>query len=218
MRRMLTYILAAFPAILPFRDARGNGKALETANNLYAGAHYDSAATIYTQLIRSDSERLQTAMAKFNLGNTLFRKKRFEEASRLFAETAGMKDLSDTFRADALYNAGTALANLALSAGGRSEKKKLLETALDRYRAALLLNPADRESKINHEITRRLLEKLSTPPPAGGGGGSRTGNRSSGGNVASGILDRAKREERELLRNRRPAPPATRAPSPAKEW
>ncbi|ASQ91381.1 hypothetical protein CHL67_11040 [Prosthecochloris sp. GSB1] len=218
MRRTLTYILAAFPALLPFGEARGDGKVLETANSLYDKAHYDSAATLYRQLIRNGGGKESVAVATFNLGNTHFRKKQFEEASRLFAATAGMEDISDTFRTDALFNAGTALANMALSAGERNEKRKLLESALNRYRSALLLHPGDRESKINHEITLRLLETLSSPPPAGRGGGSGTETTPSSGDAASGILDKAEREERELLRNRRPVPTATRAPSPVKEW
>lgn len=85
--------------------------------------------------------------AQFNLGNTLYKQERFEEAGEIFGKlgsnTERPENISNTF-----YNNGNALFH-----------QQKLEEALEAYKQALRINPDDQQSKFNLAYVKKLLEK-----------------------------------------------------------
>ena len=218
MRPFRLSILTALLAAVPSGGLMADYETVNTANTLYRNARYDSAAALYAAVVRDGDGTGNSAVAAFNLGNALFRIKRFDSASERFLETAAEHRLPPLFRADAFFNAGNAVARIALGESAPPRKSKLLADALRHYRSALLLNPRDHRSKINYEITLRLLKRTASPPPKPEPRRRENATGGIGDDVATNILDRAAREEKETLRSRKTASPGNGGPRSAKNW
>ena len=218
MRPFRQSILTALLVVVPSGGLVADYETVNAANALYRNARYDSAATLYAAVVRDGDDGENSAVAAFNLGNALFRIQRFAPASERFLETAAAQRLPAPFRADAFFNAGNAVVHLAFGERAPLQKSKLLENALKHYRSALLLNPRDHRSKINYEITLRLLKRIASPPPKPEPRRRETATGEIGDDVATNILDRAAREEKEALRKRQTASPENGRPPSAKNW
>jgi len=190
---------------------------LHNANKHYEESRFTLAALLYRKVIREDPRSRNAGIASFNLGNTLFRSKRYSEAAVRFRKTALMTNQPETFRADARFNAGNTYAQLALSRKNKREKTSLLQASLKEYRAALLMEPDDQECKVNYEIILRRLHSLSPPPPKKEQmpDAPSVGSRSS---AASNILMQSAKEERRVLRNSSRAVPQKNSALLKKDW
>ena len=201
MRGYLSAVLISVFTLLSFSNVMADYRALRTANELFEAGQFEEAAELYRNVTRDEPESRNGNIAAYNLGNTLFRTRHFAEAAVQFRKAARHPKLPEIFRADARFNAGNVFARLATLADSNMQKKKLLKASLREYRSALLMNPDDQESKINHEIVLRLLKTLS-PLPSGKGKHPSGIRRSRARNdVASNILERAAKEERDVLKN-----------------
>jgi Ca-activated chloride channel family protein len=112
-------------------------------NGLYDAKKYDEAAQLYDDAASRDPE---AAAIYYNQGNALFRQGKLEEAAKLLQRGAQSPDASTRQRS--LYNLGNALYGT----------KKLPE-AVAAYRQALVLDPRDRDAKINFEKALRELQQ-----------------------------------------------------------
>ncbi len=218
MRPFRLSILTALLAVVPSGGLMADYETVNTANALYRNARYDSAAALYAAVVRDGDGAGNSAVAAFNLGNTLFRTERFGAASGRFLEAAAEQRLPTLFRADAFFNAGNAVVRLALGESAPPRKSKLLADALKHYRSALLLNPRDHRSKVNYEITLRLLKGAASPPPKPEPRRRENATGGIGDDVATNILDRAAREEKETLRKKRTVSSGNGRPPSAKNW
>jgi len=131
-------------------------------NQLYEQGDYAAAESAYREALASVSDSMGTtytyAALQHNLGAALYRQGDFRDAQAAFTrayETAP----TDRERGRALYNAGNAAA-----------KDEAMETALDFYRRALLLNPDDQRARHNFEFLKREMQRQQTqqgtPPPS----------------------------------------------------
>ena len=84
----------------------------------------------------------------FNLGSSLYRQEKFEEAARQFEVSAGREPGGD-HSARALHNQGNAL----LMAGN-------LDQSIDAYKEALRRNPGDLETKYNLVYAMNLKKQM----------------------------------------------------------
>ena len=211
-------VLLSALTLLSFSNVMADYRTLKTANELFEAGQFTEASELYRNVIRDEPESRNGTVAAYNFGNTLFRTSHFAEAAVQFRKAARQPELPVTFRVDARFNAGNAFARLAMLADGNLQKKKLLKASLREYRSALLMDPDDQESKINHEIVLRLLKTLSPPPPGKGKRPSDTQRSGAQNDVASNILERAAKEERAVVQNSyRNASPEKQAPS-NKDW
>jgi tetratricopeptide (TPR) repeat protein len=105
--------------------------------------------------------RLDPARALYNHANALYQQGRFEEAAAAYEEALRSTDLD--VQQSAHFNRGNALLAQAYQRAEAQEydaAKALTERALDGYRNALLLQPDDRDAKINYELAHRFREEL----------------------------------------------------------
>lgn len=119
-------------------------------------------------------------IARYNLGTTLLRAARYAHA-RAPLELAATA--TDTLVAQhASYNLGNTDLQPAFDSTAMPGRQEALRRAVDAYKRALLLRPADQDAKWNLELARRLLDQ---PPeqksPEGGGGGGGGGGEGGGG-------------------------------------
>lgn len=124
--------------------------------------------------------RPEDLLVRYNLGTVLLRNGHHAVA-RPHLEAAAESD-SDAIRQPALYNLGNSDLEPAFAGRASGIDRESLVRAINAYKGALLLQPADQDAKWNLELARRLMDQQSdSPPPQGGGGGGGGG----GGNDQS---------------------------------
>lgn len=140
---------------------------------------YEAAAAGYQALLGS---RAGSPLAHYNLGATLLRLQRYDEARpHLERARAGT---ADSIRGRAYYNLGNSYLEPAFQGGADPARGDQLRRAIVAYKRALLITPADRDAKWNLELARRLLQQPPQSPrpdpSAGGGGGGGGGGAATG--------------------------------------
>ncbi|MBO6050808.1 MAG: VWA domain-containing protein [Bacteroidales bacterium] len=84
--------------------------------------------------------------ANYNLGNSLYRQERYEDAGKAFENVANNKSSSKDLRERAYHNLGNSLL-----------KQEKYKESIDAYKNALKLNPKDMDSKYNLEYARKKM-------------------------------------------------------------
>lgn len=84
--------------------------------------------------------------ANYNLGNSLYRQERYEEAEKYFSNVANDKNVSKDLRSRAYHNYGNSLL-----------KQEKYKESIDAYKNALKLNPKDMNTKYNLEYARKKM-------------------------------------------------------------
>ena len=116
-------------------------QAIKRGNAHYEAEAYDAALEAYQSAAEN---RPEDAIARYNLGTTLYQKKQFEKAADEFRRSLDAAD--PVRRAQGYYNLGNAQVQF-----------NDIEGAIRSYKSALRLNPADLDAKHNLEL---MLEKL----------------------------------------------------------
>ena len=84
--------------------------------------------------------------ANYNLGNSLYRQERYEEAGKAFESVANNKSSSKDLRERAYHNYGNSLL-----------KQEKYKESIEAYKEALKLNPKDMDTKYNLEYARKKM-------------------------------------------------------------
>lgn len=132
----LPFALCILQFALAAPAAADVGALMRTGNGLYARGKYDEALSSYqmAEVLEPDVTAIH-----YNLGNTLFRLGRHQEALQELELV--MIDKKPRRRADAMYNIG----NVMFKAGQ-------LDAAIKAYSSALVIDPNDRQAKENLEF------------------------------------------------------------------
>lgn len=139
------------------------GEALAEGDRAFRRGDYRRAAEAYGRALAAGDS---SAVVRYNLGTTLLRLGRHDEARPHLEAAARLRSRADLpVRAE--YNAGNAdLAPVAAGRVPKEQRRERLLRAIGHYRRALLRNPSDADAKWNLELAQRLLRE-----EAGGGGG-----------------------------------------------
>jgi len=129
----------------------GRKQVLE-GNRLYTEQKFDEANNKYRDALVNSPEN---PIIHFNIGNTLYKKKNYEEALKSYEKSLSSNDVLK--QSQAYYNMGNAL----YRAG------KLPESILA-YTQALRLNPNDEDAKYNLEFVRAQLKNQAQRQPQSG--------------------------------------------------
>jgi mxaK protein len=139
------------------------GGALAEGDAAFRRGDYTRAAASYRRAL---AEGDSSATVRYNLGTTLLRLGRHDEARPHLEAAARLRGRAG-LPVRAQYNAGNAdLAPVAADRVPKEQRRDRLLRAIGRYRRALLLDPADADAKWNLELAQRLLRD-----EAGAGGG-----------------------------------------------
>lgn len=119
-------------------------------NKRKADEKMKKAAEAYQQAEINYRKAMQTTpsydKANYNLGNSLYRQERYEEAANSYAKVANNKSSSKDLRGKAFHNYGNSLL-----------KQEKYQESIEAYKNALKLNPKDMDSKYNLEYARKKL-------------------------------------------------------------
>jgi len=153
---------------------------ISKGNEYYLQLQFDLAEGQYRQALNVSP---RSEEAKYNLANTLMQQKKFKEAIDLYTEVSGgqNKDL----QASAYYNAGVSYS-----------KQKDLPNSIEAYKAALRLNPADKDARENLQKAlqeqKKQQDQQNKQNKGGGGGMSQ--------NQADEKLKQLEQKEKDLQR------------------
>ena len=153
----LALVSAALPAIaLIAACASAEYTATEDGHAAYAAGRYDDALASYR-----DAEAIAPDAPEppYNIGNTLHRLERYEEAT--VASAAAMNATTDP----------ELFTRAAYALGSHAFLRNDLEAAREAWISVLLRDPSDLDAKHNLELTLRLLAGDDGAPESPGGGG-----------------------------------------------
>jgi tetratricopeptide (TPR) repeat protein len=120
---------------------------IREGNDLYGHEDYLNSEISYRKALEANAS---DSIAQFNLGNSLFRQQKMEDAMKQYvsaasaAEKAGNKPMA----AQSYYNAG----NVCMAAQDYSK-------ALDLFKRSLRLDPTDDEARYNMVLASKLLKQ-----------------------------------------------------------
>jgi len=129
--------------------AQSTRKKVIEGNKFFHQEKYDEANNKYRDALIDSPE---TPTINFNIGNTLYKKKKFEEALNDYEKSLGFDDILN--QSKSYYNMGNALYRM----------EKLPESILA-YTQALKLNPNDEDAKYNLEFVRAKLKEQAQNQP-----------------------------------------------------
>ncbi|MGL4647893.1 MAG: tetratricopeptide repeat protein [Caldilineaceae bacterium] len=159
------------------------GRLNEAGNEAFGAGDYAGAQGAYEQAMGARNNFLE---AQYNLGNSLFRQNRADEAEQVLADAAVRAGVPLTNTSQAAFALAPPIlqappAPVAMPAPGATPALgarawfnlgnvhfagEEWEAAADAYRQALRLAPDDLDAKVNLELTLRRIQPTPTPTPS----------------------------------------------------
>lgn len=125
--------------------AQQENKYIHQGNEWYKQGKYAEAEASY----RSSVEKTKASVAgNFNLGDALYKQKKFDDAAQKFTEIAASSGSNKQVKAQAYHNLGNSLL----------EAKKL-EESIEAYKKSLLNNPKDDQTRYNLAYAQEKLKQ-----------------------------------------------------------
>jgi LPXTG-motif cell wall-anchored protein len=121
--------------------AQNENTLIRSGNRYYKQGQMDKSQKEYQEAVRQAPDN---PAANYNLGNTEFRKKNFEEAAKSYGTSVDHSPDS-AMREKGLYNKGVALI-----------KQQKLQESIDAWKNALRIDPSDQDAREN--LQKALLE------------------------------------------------------------
>lgn len=114
-------------------------------NKDYEQQDFQRAEIQYRTALADDDNSVK---ANYNLGNSLYQQKKYNQSRAQFDKIIQNKSVNDNDKAKAYYNIGKTYLG---------EKKT--EKAVENFKEALKLNPSDDEARYNYALAKKLLEE-----------------------------------------------------------
>lgn len=147
LRRIIMSIFFLSGCLLIY--AQSSEKAIQKGNSFYKNQQYAKAKEEFSKINENDSLR---EIAQYNLGNTLYRLGKKDEAIKALNQLSN-DEKDSAFQAKLSYNEGVIFSS-----------EQQLEESIDAYEKALLLNPNDNQARENLQKALLELKKKNTPP------------------------------------------------------
>jgi Ca-activated chloride channel family protein len=144
-------IISLFVLQGPLLFAQQGKRYVKKGNDLYKQQNYVEAEANYRKSVLQKSQSTQKGQnieGNFNLGDALYKQKKFADAREQFSRIAEDASHSTGVKAQAYHNLGNSFVN---------EKK--LEEGIAAYKKALLNNPKDEETRYNLAYAQEMLKK-----------------------------------------------------------
>ncbi|HOO18773.1 MAG TPA: tetratricopeptide repeat protein [Paludibacteraceae bacterium] len=135
---LLTFIFATST----FAQKENND--IRAGNKKYNNKKYIEAEVDYRKGLLKNPNSFE---ANYNLGNTLFRQKKYDEASKQFEKSAALSLHDKVKKAAAYHNLGNSLL-----------LQNKIEESIEAYKNALRNNPKDNETRYNLAYAQLLLK------------------------------------------------------------
>lgn len=141
--KALLSCLILLSLVMPSQAQSGRGE-VRKGNRYFKNEKFDQAEVAYRKAIE---EKKVSQVAGFNLGDALYKQKKYEEAGNQF-QAAASSVISKTEASKAYHNLG----NSYLQAGK-------IDESIDAYKDALRKNPTDLSTKYNLSYAQMMKKK-----------------------------------------------------------
>lgn len=144
-------IISLFLLQAPRLFAQQGKRYIKKGNDLYKQQNYAEAEANYRKSVLQKTQNPQKGQAiegNFNLGDALYKQKKFADAREQFSQIAGSPEQSRDVKAQAYHNLGNSFVN-----------DKKLEEGIAAYKKALLNNPKDEQTRYNLAYAQEMLKK-----------------------------------------------------------
>ena len=125
-------------------------KLIRQGNASYKDKEYDNSELKYRKALEKNARSFD---AGFNLGDALFRQKKYKEASKQFEQLAHSEATKEN-KAKAFHNLGN-----SYMMSKNEQQQPELQKAIDAYKNALRNNPKDDETRYNLAYAQKMLQK-----------------------------------------------------------
>lgn len=142
MKQLIIIIYIVLQGFVVF--AQKEKKDIHNGNKLYKQGDYAKAEESYRKSVEKTKE---SVAGNFNLGDALYKQKKFENAAQKFTEIASTSD-NKAVKAQAYHNLGNSLL----------ESKKL-EESIEAYKKSLMNNPKDDQTRYNLAYAQEKLKQ-----------------------------------------------------------
>ena len=141
IRTLFFVALLASPGIV---NAQGEKKFIRQGNREYNDSKYSESELSYRRAVDKNKT---FSDAKFNIGDALYKQKKYEDAGRQFIENVNLNE-SKNKKSAALYNLGNSLL--------MADK---VQESIETYKNSLRLDPGNMEAKYNLAYAQDLLKQ-----------------------------------------------------------
>jgi len=124
--------------------AQADKKNIRKGNREYNDGKYSEAEILYRKAI---DDNKQSPDATFNIGDALYKQKKYEDAGKQFIESASQNESKEK-KSAGLYNLGNSML-----------MSKKLKESIEAYKGSLKLNPDSKEAKYNLAYAQDLLKQ-----------------------------------------------------------
>lgn len=166
LHTLLITLFAMLPTILIAQSSSTVLKETRKGNREYKAEHYDRAEVNYRRALHTDSTAYR---AHYNLGNTLYRQKKYEEASQHFSRVLEHTDLDKKTRSRVFHNRGNSNLMAGLQKENRAESMQQFQQAVNDYQESLKLNPKNDDTRYNLSYAKKMLQQAQQQQQQGGG-------------------------------------------------
>lgn len=135
----LTLILLPFNAAAQ-KEVRKN---VRKGNKEYQQQKFSEAAASYGKAVE---ENPASDEATFNLGNTLYRQKAWDQSMQQYQHAISLEQDNPATASQSWHNVGNAML-----------QKKELQKSMEAYKMALRLNPQDEETRYNLAVVQKMM-------------------------------------------------------------
>jgi len=140
----LAILIVFITGTSPEAYSQAERKFIREGNRFYNKEQFDESELSYRRALEKDEVSPQ---ARFNLGNSLYKQDRFDEAARYFEELAG--EIDDPVNRSRIYH----------NMGNSLLMSQQIEQSIEAYKEALRNNPGDQETRYNLAFAQNLLDE-----------------------------------------------------------
>jgi tetratricopeptide (TPR) repeat protein len=141
--RVIVWIFALFIGFNVY--GQGERPLIREGNKQYKENKYADAETSYRKALNKNSKSLE---ASFNIGNSLYKQGKYDEAAKQFAAIA-----------DSVKNNKDVLSKSYYNLGNSYFKSNKLQESANAYKNALRNNPTDMDAKFNLSLVNNMLKQ-----------------------------------------------------------
>lgn len=137
----------------PWEYVLNNNQGIEE----YKKQNFVKAETLFNKALSDNPEDINI---RFNLADTLYKKKNYIESQSIYLEILKNKNSSGELKQKAHYNLGNVLYRL----GEQSNSELFWTNAVQEYQRALNIISDDKQARENYEFVKKKLKQIQPPP------------------------------------------------------
>lgn len=134
MKQIVLFVMFALLAFYPLQ-AQKEYRLVRKGNAAMEKGKFNDADVFYRKALEKNPGSIP---ARYNLGNALYKERNYQEAASTWSGLTTRSDLGTEKQTDILYNTGNAML-----------QSKNYQAAIEAYKQALKLNPADEDARYN---------------------------------------------------------------------